>query len=92
MFKSDIQITFPAVTDYNEKTIYPVANLAVLTVSGKDAAKLLQGQMTCDINDITETKSSLGALCNPKGRAITTFLLVKSGADFLFVLTPDIIS
>ncbi|MEY3288870.1 MAG: hypothetical protein RLZZ419_1112 [Pseudomonadota bacterium] len=89
-FESDTQITFPTVADYNEKTIYPVANLSVLTVSGKDAAKLLQGQMTCDINDITETKSSLGALCNPKGRAITTFLLVKNGADFLMIL-PEVL-
>jgi folate-binding protein YgfZ len=89
-FEGDTQITFPAVTDYNEKTIYPVANLAVLTVSGKDGAKLLQGQITCDINDITETKSSLGALCNPKGRAITTFLLVKNGTDFLMIL-PEVL-
>jgi folate-binding protein YgfZ len=85
-FKSDTQITFPAAANDNDKTIYPIAHLAILTVSGKDAAKLLQGQITCDINDITETKSSFGALCNPKGRAITTFLLVKSGAVFLIIL------
>jgi len=41
-FKSDTQITFPTVAGYNDKTIYPIAHLAILTVSGKDAAKLLQ--------------------------------------------------
>jgi tRNA-modifying protein YgfZ len=90
-FESDTHIAFPAISDYNGKTIYPVAHLAVLTVSGKDAAKLLQGQLTCNINDITETKSSIGALCNPKGRAITTFLLVRSGNDFLMVLPEELL-
>ncbi len=90
-FASDTHITFPATSDYNDKTIYPVAHLAVLTVSGKDAAKLLQGQITCNINDISETKSSLGAICNPKGRAIATFLLVKSNDVFLLVLPEELL-
>jgi folate-binding protein YgfZ len=90
-FESDTHITFPTVSDNNDKAIYPVAHLAVLTISGKDAAKLLQGQLTCNINDITETKSSLGALCNPKGRAITTFLLVKNGDAFLMILPEELL-
>jgi len=89
-FESDTRITFPAISDYNGKTIYPVAHLAVLTISGKDAAKLLQGQITCNVNDVTEIKSSLGALCNPKGRVITTFLLVKTGDAFLMVLPEEL--
>jgi len=90
-FESDNLITFPAITGYNDKTIYSIAHLAVLTVSGKDAAKLLQGQITCNVNDITKIKGSLGALCNPKGRAITTFLLVKTGDDFLMVLPEELL-
>lgn len=90
-FENDTLITFPALSDYNDKTIYPVAHLAILTVSGKDAAKFLQGQVTCNVNEVTETKCSPGALCNPKGRAITTFLLVKSGEAFLMVLPEELL-
>jgi folate-binding protein YgfZ len=90
-FKSDTDITFPTIVDDNDKTIYPVAHLAVLTVSGKDAAKLLQGQVTCDVNELTDTKSSLGALCNPKGRAITTFLLIKTSDAFLVILPEELL-
>lgn len=90
-FESDTRISFPAKADDTGKTIYPIAHLAVLTVSGKDAAKLLQGQITCNVNDVTEIKSSLGALCNPKGRAITTFLLVKTGDAFLMVLPQELL-
>ena len=91
-FDSDTAINFPAVSDYNGKSIYPVAHLAVLTVSGADAAHFLQGQITCNVNDISETQSSLGALCNPKGRAIATFLLVKSGAAFLMILPAELLA
>jgi len=90
-FESDTRITFPPNSAYNDKTLYPVAHLAVLTISGKDAAKLLQGQITCNVNDVTETRSSLGALCNPKGRAISTFLLVKTGDVFLMVLPEELL-
>ena len=91
-FDSDAAINFPAISNYNDKTIYPIVHLAVLTVSGTDAAKFLQGQITCNVNDVTETKSSLGALCNPKGRAITTFLLVKSRDAFLMILPVELLA
>lgn len=74
-----------------DKSIYPVTHLAVLKVSGNDAAKLLQGQITCNVNDISETKSSLAAICNPKGRVIATFLLVKKEDVFLLVLPVEML-
>ena len=90
-FDGDAAIHFPAVSNYNDKTICPVGHLAVLTVSGADAALLLQGQITCNVNDITETQSSLGALCNPKGRAIAIFLLVKTDDAFLMILPAELL-
>ena len=88
-FVTDTHIIFPARDSHQQ--IYPIAHLAVLTVSGKEAGKFLQGQITCNINDITATQSSLGAMCNPKGRAITTFLLVKSNDNFLLVLPKELL-
>lgn len=85
-FESDTRIRFPSPSDPNAKTLYAVPHLAVLTIGGKDAALLLQGQLTCNVNDVTETQGSAGALCNPKGRAIATFLLVKSADAFLMIL------
>ena len=85
-------IHFPVILDYNDKTICPVVHLAVMTVSGADAGRLLQGQVTCNVNELTETQSSLGALCNPKGMAITTFLLVKTGAAFLMILPRELLA
>ena len=90
--ESDTDITFPATIDSsNNNKIYPIAHLAILKIDGNDAAKLLQGQITCNINDITETQSSLGALCTPNGRAITTFLLAKTNDAFLMVLPKELL-
>ncbi|TRW94739.1 YgfZ/GcvT domain-containing protein [Candidatus Methylobacter oryzae] len=86
IFKNDIDITFPSSDHKSSQCIYAITDLGILAVAGADAAKFLQGQITCNINDISETKSSLGAMCNPKGRAITTFLLVKNADVFLMVL------
>jgi tRNA-modifying protein YgfZ len=72
-------------------SIYPLTHLAVLSVTGKDAGKLLQGQITCNVNDISETKSSIAAICNPKGRAIATFFLVKKADAFLLVLPVELV-
>jgi hypothetical protein len=92
VFDNDDNLVFPSSEHDSDKLIYPVTYLGVLTVSGVDAAKFLQGQITCNINDITAIKSSLGAMCNPKGRVITTFLLIKNGDDFLMVLPKELLA
>lgn len=92
IFDNDNGIVFPSPVHEGDKRIYPVSYLGVLTVAGKDAAKFLQGQITCNINDITDTHSSLGAMCNPKGRAITTFLLVKNADAFLVILPIELLA
>lgn len=51
--------------------------LGLIEVSGQDAAKFLQGQVTCDVREVTEQKSSLGAHCDAKGRVQFTFRLFK---------------
>ncbi|GAB6141323.1 folate-binding protein YgfZ [Methylosoma difficile] len=83
---SEDGVTFPTLPSTGQAAICPIAHLSVLKVMGSDAGKLLQGQITCNVNDIGESQSSLGALCNPKGRAIAVFLLMRDGGQFLLVL------
>lgn len=80
-----VGITRPDPSD--RQYIYPLTHLGVLTVSGKDAATLLQGQITCNINDVNAEQSRFAAVCNPKGRAIATFLLIKE-AEAFHLLVP----
>ncbi|HEX4045207.1 MAG TPA: folate-binding protein YgfZ, partial [Gammaproteobacteria bacterium] len=62
------------------------ALFGLLKVSGPDAQKLLQGQLTCDVTTISTERSSLGALCNPQGRVISLFhLFFWQDAYYLFM-------
>lgn len=87
----DNVVIFPRTVEITGNRIYSLNHLAVLTVAGQDAAKLLQGQITCNVNDVTVAKSSLSAICNPKGRAIATFLLVKKSDTFLLILPLEML-
>ncbi|MDD2722716.1 MAG: folate-binding protein [Methylovulum sp.] len=86
-FLTPTDVAFPLAGTSARQRICPLVFLGVLSIGGKDAAGLLQGQTTCNINDLSETQSSLGALCNPKGRAIATFLLIKQ-ADVFHLIVP----
>ena len=55
--------------------------LSVLEISGKGAFDLLQGQITCDVSKVSSTHSCLGALCNAKGRVISSFILSSLSVD-----------
>jgi folate-binding protein YgfZ len=48
---------------------------AWLRVSGPDAEKFLQGQLTADVAILAEQQWSWAAHCNPKGRMISQFIV-----------------
>lgn len=63
----------------------------MLSVRGTDAAKFLQGQLTCNLNYVSYDQSSLGAKCNPKGRIQSTFRLAMQGDGFLLSMSRDLV-
>ena len=68
--------------------ICALTDMAVLTISGKDAGQFLQGQSTCDLLALTERQTTLGAFCNPKGRVIAVFRTFHAASVF-YVLLPQ---
>jgi folate-binding protein YgfZ len=57
--------------------VYPIEDLQVLSVIGPDSKKFMQGQFTCNLNEITQTHFRPGACCNAKGRMVTSFTLLQ---------------
>ena len=51
----------------------------VLAVRGADAGKFLQGQLTCNLNYLSDTQASLGARCTQKGRMQSSFRILLEG-------------
>jgi len=70
--------------------IYGDTGLAAIEVTGADAGGFLQGQLTCDIHELSETRAGMAALCNAKGRVISTLLVVKTPQGFVLVLPADL--
>lgn len=58
--------------------LYPIMDQAILTVEGPDSAKFMQGQFTCNLNEVSPASFRRGACCSPKGRMITSFSLAQS--------------
>ncbi len=79
------------ITDPESNFIAPLTHLSVLSISGEDAALFLQGQTTCDIYKLELGKAQLGALCNAKGRTISTFIIIKQPHEFQLILTTELL-
>lgn len=63
-----------------------LGDMDVLTVSGSDAARFLQGQLSCDVLALNTSHSSLGTLCNTKGRIIAAFRIAKDQDNYYLQL------
>lgn len=49
-----------------------------LTFTGEDAKTFLQGQCTCDLNDVSPSQAVWGAQCDIKGRVQSFFRLIQT--------------
>lgn len=91
-FESESQCEFEySASEDSEKLLFALTNLAILQVTGQDAAQFLQGQCTCNINDLTDTQGSFGAFCSPKGRALCVFFIIKHQQGFLLIMAADLL-
>lgn len=69
----------------------PLSHEGVLAVRGADAAKFLQGQLTCNLNYLSDTQASLGARCTQKGRMQSSFRILLQGDGVLLAMTTELL-
>ncbi len=63
--------------------ITAVSDKEFIRLSGPDTISFLQGQLSCDMAELSADRSLTGALCNLKGRVIADFRLLLDGDDCL---------
>ncbi len=66
--------------------ICDLSHRGLIAVEGEEAFTFLQGQLTCDLNEVTPTRSRLGAWCSPKGRVLALFRVVHTESGVLLQL------
>ncbi len=64
-----------------------ITHLRLVRVSGEDTKTFLQGQLSNDINAL-EGAWQFSAYCNPKGRALATFIVWES-LDAIYILCEE---
>ncbi|WP_216093601.1 YgfZ/GcvT domain-containing protein [Rickettsiella grylli] len=63
-----------------------LSELGLIRASGQDVTLFLQGQLTCDLEEINAEQSRLGAHCDAKGRIIAIFRLFFYQNNYYFLL------
>lgn len=63
----------------------------VLAVRGADASKFLQGQLTCNLDYLSDTRASLGARCTQKGRMQSSFRILLEGDGVLLAMASELL-
>lgn len=65
----------------------PLDSWDLISVTGKDRVKFLQGQLTCDIEQLSIGQQTLAAQCNPQGKMWSIFRVVIL-ADRILLIQP----
>ena len=83
-------VDYPGLGD--QTLLIPLIDTGLITITGEAGRQFLQGQVTCDLDQLTENNSLPGAQCNPKGRMLSSFQLLQQDNDsLLMTLAADLI-
>jgi len=67
-----------------EKTRYIDLNRAIISVSGEDASKLIQGMISNDISKVTPSSQIYSYLLTPQGKYIFDFFISLKEGSYIF--------
>jgi len=69
---------------------FELSSYTTINISGNDAHRFLQGQMTVNADTPQTDKAILASLCNPKGRIVSLFHIFKTDNGFQLILPKNI--
>lgn len=73
----------------SEATVSRLQDFSVIKLSGQDAFSFLQGQVTCDVNQLKEQPWLAGCHCNAKGKMWSSFIAFMQDQDIFLVMSKD---
>jgi folate-binding protein YgfZ len=71
-------------------TFIPLSNYGFIAVTGPDARTYLQGQLTCDMNQVTRL-ATFACLCNVQGRVQALLRIFEYSEGFIIRLPHELI-
>jgi hypothetical protein len=79
-----------ASTKSDGNSLIPLPGRRIIQVTGEEAKSFLQNLLTNDVNALQVNQSQLSGFCNPKGRLLSIFQLIRRQDDFLIVLPAEL--
>lgn len=74
-----------------EATVSVLSEHSLMTISGPDSQRFLQGQISTHMNQLLPMQHSGGVACTPKGRMYSTFRIVNDGSQYFLFMGSDLI-
>lgn len=71
--------------------LFDMDHFSILYVHGNDAKKFLQGQLTCDIEQLNTSTAQPTACCNLQGRIVALFFIIPWDAGYLLIMPHAIL-
>jgi folate-binding protein YgfZ len=75
------KIEFASQTAANNTTYLIPLEQGLIEIKGPESAKFLQGQVTCDVRELANNTTRLGAQCNIKGRMLLCFRALQTDSE-----------
>ncbi len=72
--------------------LYPLTDRAVISLTGDERVKYLQGQITCDVTALNPGDASPGGHCDSKGKLWASFWVANQGEQLLLVLNRSLVT
>lgn len=72
-----VENTLPSYDNLPDACIISLAEYGAIAVQGAEQSKYLQGQVTCDVNTLTDNNLLLGGHCDAKGKVFSVFRLIN---------------
>ncbi len=82
----ELNQTHPLTDTPSLNYISDLTHYGLLKICGPDAATFLQGQVSCDVTQLTPEHSAIGCYCNNQGRMIANFRIVRIGEEYLLFM------
>jgi folate-binding protein YgfZ len=74
--------------DPHQNYLFDLSYLSVLQVQGEQAQTFLQGQVSCDMHEVTTQQFQQGALCNLKGRVLSLMDILHTEMNGYQLILP----
>ncbi len=69
-----------------DTVLIELSALSLIRAHGADAQTFLNGQLSNDVRRVNDTHALIAAWCNPKGRALALFRILRRGNDYHLLL------